>query len=1033
MKITLDTLFDTERKEIRIACIALIALSLVVSVLCFVGIMSGKSDKILDPADCTPEAHGMMENEQIKETTEHILNPDSEVRGVWIATVNNINFPSKKGLDALSLKRELDDIVSTCKNNGINAIYFQVRPCGDALYKSDIFPTSEYLTGNQGAALAGGFDPLEYLIKVAHENNINVHAWVNPLRASYGTKSSPAHSLTTLAETNPARQNPDYTVAYGDGKLYYNAGLPEVRELVANGVAEIVRGYDVDGIVFDDYFYPYISYTNGVADVFDDSSAYDKYGDKKPLDDWRRENINTLIKLCYDTIKEIDSDCVFGISPFGIWQNNDGENGGSDTDGTSAYDELYCDASAWIEGGYIDYIAPQLYWQFNNKGARYDTLVRWWNTLCDSTGVALYISHGVYRYDEGWDEPDNEILKQIEFARSELTYRGSLLYGYDVIKRNVSGIQNELAIAFDREIIYTDSASTGSGVSITSPEEGITLSSLAQTYLIGVSDPAYPLYLDGKKIGRTKSGYFSVMAELVKGENKFTLTQNGEKYDYTVYNGTRPATGGGASTGGALSHKLMEKLEIIPVSSDQNYFIGSEEAIDIRVKAPAGATVYAELDGNSVKLISEGCAPGTGKLYEEYYSGKLTMPKVIKGEILDLGKINIKASLKKESVSIELGQVRVGGVGAVIPVEVTAKRTGLKVATDSYYYDDFTSQAEGMRDNAVSLADGFYKLRVGGYVKEADAVELDSEVPIATVLSTEVKNDGDYTRIYIKTDVNIPMNGRVENGEFILNLYNVDTTTAKKPILENNPIFSQAEYQSSTKKNSYRYHLKLKHEDNFYGFEFSYSDGYAIVSLKNPVKLTDGDKPLESLDIVLDAGHGGYDGGAYGATNEYRESALNLMIVLEAKQMLEKLGANVILTRSDDSYVALVDRMNGVEAIAPDLCVSVHQNSMEYNVDITKVHGTVALYWEYAGRSLSKIMANSVSTWLGRDNREASTQKLAMVRCERYPSTLVEVGFITNVEELERVASPDGIKRAAEGIVNGILDYFAMQEEMLLL
>ena len=184
---------------------------------------------------------------------------------------------------------------------------------------------------------------------------------------------------------------------------------------------------------------------------------------------------------------------------------------------------------------------------------------------------------------------------------------------------------------------------------------------------------------------------------------------------------------------------------------------------------------------------------------------------------------------------------------------------------------------------------------------------------------------------------------------------------------------------------------------------------------------------------MIDAGHGGYDGGAYGATSEYRESALNLMIVEETKQRLETLGANVILTRGDDTYVALADRMNSVEAISPDLCVSVHQNSMEYNIDITKVHGTLALYWEYAGRSLAKTMANAVSNGLGRQNRGASTQKLAMVRCERYPSVLIEVGFMTNVEELERVASPDGIKCAADAIVNGILDFYATQEEMLLL
>ena len=1020
---TMCSWFDMEKKSTGTA-FAVVAIVTAVAIVFSMFAMVGETTLVLPSNDGSNPIIGLLEKADEALATDSILDPDAEVRGTWIATVNNINFPSAKGLGEGALKRELDAIISTCLENNLNAVYFQVRPQADALYKSKIFPSSEYLTGEQGKALKGGFDPLEYLVKAGHEAGLKIHAWVNPLRVTYGSKASPAHDLTKLAESHPARQNPEYTVAYGDGKLYFNAGIPEVRELVVNGVREIAENYDVDGIVFDDYFYPYASYTDNKKDVFDDTAAYEKHGNGADIGDWRRDNINKLVKSCYDAIKEIDSEMLFGISPFGIWQNDDGENGGSATSGTEAYSELYCDALAWIEGGYIDYIAPQLYWKFTTEAARYDTLVRWWNAACDGTGVDLLISHGAYRYAEGWSGEDNEILNQIEFARSELCYRGSLLYGYDVISKNTEDIGQELALAFENEIVYSDAQSDNSGVSFNSPADGSTLSSLKQTYLLGASDPAYPVYFNGQKLSRTKSGYFSLMLQLEKGKNEFTFTQSGKDYIYTVYNGTSQSS---ASSAQAVSYKLMDEYKIVPVTPKNDLFISSGEALTVTVKAPANSSVTCTLGFNSVKLTPSAASPGKDKLYEMTYSGRITLPTVDDGEILELGELNVSAQWGERTARETLANVRVGGAGAVIPIEVKAERTGLKIAPDSYYYDDFTTQAQGMRDNAVSLSGGYYLLRVGGYVAAEDVQELDDEIPIAKVSSAEIKNSGLYTEIVIDSDVNIPMNGRVEDGYFILNLYNVDISTAAAPSLDQNPLFESAEYQLSTKKNCFRYHLKLKDEDRFYGFEFAYENGKTVVKLRNPGGLVAGELPLDGRVIVLDAGHGGSDMGASGSLKADSEAALNLKIVLSAKEKLEALGASVILTREDDSYVALTDRMEFVEELSPDLMISVHQNSMEYNVDVTKVRGLMALYWEYAGRSLSEVMAETVSASLGRLDRGAAQQKLAMVRCERYPSTLIEVGFMTNVEEYEKTSSPEGIDKAAQAIADGVIKYYKEQ------
>ena len=377
------------------------------------------------------------------------INAAEEMRALWIATVNNINFPSKKGLSSEKLAAELDDIVTFAAENGFNAIMFQVRPTADALYDSDLFPASKFVSGECGKAADNGFDCLGYLVTAAHAKHIAVHAWVNPLRVTSGSKTYPQTDITALPESSPARQHSEYVVAYADGKLYFDAGQPYVRSLVAAGVKEICENYEVDGIIFDDYFYPYPQ--SGAE--FGDGATYAEYGEGMSLADFRRDSVNTLVKLCYDAVKAVDEDILFGVSPFGIWQNDDGENGGSATKGLEAYESIYCDALAWARGGYVDYLAPQIYWTFETESAPFDVLAEWWCEALAGTGVKYYINHGVYRYAEG-GMANGEITKQLELSRSLDGCRGSMYYGYAALEANAGGVTDELAEAFKKNIIY---------------------------------------------------------------------------------------------------------------------------------------------------------------------------------------------------------------------------------------------------------------------------------------------------------------------------------------------------------------------------------------------------------------------------------------------------------------------------------------------------------------------------------------------------------------------------------------------------
>ena len=384
-------------------------------------------------------------DEQEKEPprdTSSIMDNMEDINGVWIASVFNINYPSRADLSKAELKAELDGIVEKTKEAGLNTIFFQVRPESDALYKSKIYPTSRYMSTDDKLTL----DALDYIIKIAHKEGIKVHAWINPVRVT----SKNDIELEDLSADNPARIHPEYTVRYADGKIYYNLGIPEVRDLICQGVEEILNSYDVDGIVFDDYFYPYpVYYTDEETEErkmheFPDREAYSKYNSNLDITDWRRDNVNKLVESVYAIVKKADEECLFGVSPFGIWKNGYGDGSGSLSAGTQSYSELYCDSVAWIKGEYIDYIAPQLYWTAEQQNAPFDKICDWWADRVAGTKVRLLISHGAYRYDNDWENPAGIMTSQVNYAKTKENYKGSLFYGFKAIDENVNGLFDEL-------------------------------------------------------------------------------------------------------------------------------------------------------------------------------------------------------------------------------------------------------------------------------------------------------------------------------------------------------------------------------------------------------------------------------------------------------------------------------------------------------------------------------------------------------------------------------------------------------------
>jgi len=364
---------------------------------------------------------------------ESIDAPKRELRATWIATVENIDWPAKGPFDKEKQKADYIQMLDELQAAGMNAIIMQVKPAADAFYPSEYAPWSKWLTGKQGQD--PGYDPLAFMIEESHKRNIEFHAWFNPYRASMEP------DVNSLIPEHPLQQHKDWLHEYG-GRLIMDPGIPEAQQYIINGIMEVVNKYDIDAVHFDDYFYPYP--VAGVA--FPDSATYAKYGNGLSLDNWRRNNVDTLIQDLSVKIKEAKPFVKFGISPFGIWRNKSSDPNGSDTNGTESYSAIYNDTRKWIQNEWIDYVTPQIYWYFNYGPAAYENLVEWWTKQVEGKNVHLYVGHGAYRIgsdDPNWLDPD-QMPNQVNFNRNFSNVKGSVFFSTESIRSNLLGFKDKL-------------------------------------------------------------------------------------------------------------------------------------------------------------------------------------------------------------------------------------------------------------------------------------------------------------------------------------------------------------------------------------------------------------------------------------------------------------------------------------------------------------------------------------------------------------------------------------------------------------
>ncbi|CAN5709503.1 glycoside hydrolase family 10 protein [soil metagenome] len=367
---------------------------------------------------------------------------EREFRGVWVASVSNIDWPSRRGLPAERQKAELLAILDRARDLRLNAVILQVRPAGDALYASSLEPWSEYLTGTMGRAPEPFYDPLAFAVEEAHRRGLELHAWFNPYRARHPSARS-ASSRDHISRTRP-----EVVREYGS-HLWMDPGERAVQDHSLSVILDVVRRYDIDGVHIDDYFYPYKERDKAGRIIdFPDERSWSRYraaGGSLSRDDWRRQNVDQFVERLYTEIKREKRSVRFGVSPFGIWRPGYP----AQVRGLDAYTELYADARKWLVSGWLDYFAPQLYWPVAQHAQSYPVLLDWW---VEQNHHGRHIWPGNFTSRVGPDRARNwpaaELLEQIQLTRHRPGATGNVHFSMRTLMGDPDGLSGQLSAAY---------------------------------------------------------------------------------------------------------------------------------------------------------------------------------------------------------------------------------------------------------------------------------------------------------------------------------------------------------------------------------------------------------------------------------------------------------------------------------------------------------------------------------------------------------------------------------------------------------
>lgn len=929
-----------------------------------------------------------------------------DMRGLWVATVVNIDYPSKPTTDPEILKSEAVKILDDAKNTGMNTVFLQVRPASDAFYKSSYYPWSQYLTGSQGLAPDGGFDPLAFWITEAHNRGIELHAWINPYRITKKTAAEATPGINSLYATNPARLHPDWVVKYSDNNLYFNPGIPEVRKLIVDSVLEVINNYSVDGIHFDDYFYP--------GRNFDDAKTYEAYGNGYTnIEDWRRANVNTLVSDVSKAIKSTGRNVRFGISPFGIWANRSTNSLGSDTKGLESYYDHYADSRKWVKDGIIDYITPQLYWNIGYSAADYSKLLAWWKNTVSGTAVDLYIGQAAYRAGTSSSSSPwygiSEIEKQLLLNQKSPEVKGSIFYNYTSLAKN-PGLGAAIKAIYDKQ----DGKTTSTPVTVSRPSGDIK-TSYSKYYLNGTSDPGKALYLNGKLVeNRSSKGYYGLLVTLENGSNIFTFSQEGSYVSRVIYRTT-----------GSTAQAKMSKAEIPAASAFpqfQEYRMPGEK-ITLSCQAPAGSKVTVKIGGKSYSMKSSTLTSVSNGMYPANYTYVYTIPAYSgTPRNIDLGApvytMNYKGIIKTLKAPAKVGAIM---KGSPFYAEISNDNIDTFKTPDSSNGTAYELY-KGMVDYVTGMTGSYARLSSGLWVRKTSIDTYTSKAQLRPAVKAALYQTGaKWDTLKLDYPSSLAATSAFDGSNLTVSIS--AAVSGVLPEFPANSLFSSAMFSRSG--NQGQYILTLQPGRTIDGYYIEKTASGIILYVKRPVKAAIGVRPLSGITIMLDPGHGGKESGAFGPLGlNYPEKTISLNTALKLRTELEALGAKVLMTRTSDVTLSLADRLAASRSARPDMFLSIHSNSMEDNVDISKINGVSVHYKEVLAKPLSETILVKAAE-IGRTNKGTRYNNFYVVRGTWTPSMLIENGFVPNPNEFELLIDENEQIRLAKSLADGIAKYFA--------
>jgi uncharacterized lipoprotein YddW (UPF0748 family)/N-acetylmuramoyl-L-alanine amidase len=950
----------------------------------------------------------------------------TQFRAFWVSSAYNMDFPTKSSLTTAQMREEIDKLINRAVQLNFNAVIVQVRPSGDALYDSKIYPWSAMLTGTQGQPPAGGFDPFAYWVERAHANNLEIHAWINPYRVTYPSETKP--DLNQLAANNPARVNPSWVMEYesSDGRIghYLDPGRPECRELVLAGVAEIINGYMVDGIHLDDYFYP--------GTDFPDDSSYNLYGVGQTRDDWRRENVNTLIRQIRQVVKDKDPGIRFGISPTAIWLNKSSSELGSDTRGYESYKSAYADTRLWVKEGWLDYICPQIYWYIGYEIADYAKVLAWWEDVCRGSTVDLYIGHAAYQQEAkttGWTA--GEISRQLSLnavggiVKGDIFFRAGSLFGEvgEEIRKYyatapVGTITPTPAPSFT---VNVGPAVVMNKLSVASPSGDKNVKSGEGFQIYGTCVPGVALFMNGNAvINRTPEGFFSIYVPLAKGGNVFTFTQEGQEPVTRIItlkedDETPPA--------------VMDVIALSDAYPKADEMGSTGDVITLRCTAPAEAIVTARINGETVSLFQTNAnLRNDSKIYAASYRGTYNLPDTANSSVItELGKPVYTMLFNGETYTVT-ASASVKLIGGSVPFYA-------EIAEDLVWaYPNATESGgsswdlvRGQRDRitAVSVNGAWVRLACGGWVQAANITTFTENEFNPNPLS-----EGQYVQgsnediVSWRSDSNAATTADYD-GKTLTLRFGIQKSPPNHGFIANNTMFENI--LTGWDRGAPCYVFTLRPDAKLEGFYTDYVNGELRFHIRKRKSLTIGSQPLMGFNIVLDAGHGFNQPGAIGPMGmDMPEKDINLTNSLKIAARLKQMGANVIPVRDTDIFVDLHPRTKFNRDNMPDLFLSVHGNAVAESTDSTDIHGLTMWYRNAVSKPLADTFIQTLHTINPLTNRsvESNQSNLYVVRPAWTPSVIMETSFICNVEDFAWMVNPARQDELAWAVVNAVLAYY---------